>query len=90
MDGDRRPLTYSGYFNDADKLADAVESITSATGIYVTPNDVDPRLLARAKNNIRPSGKGNPATSDKDIIARRFPPDRLRLHPTGRDLRQRR
>lgn len=72
VNGDRRPLTYSGYFDNADDLAAEVATIKSATGIYFIPNDVDPRLLARAKNRIRPSGKGNPATADKDITNRRF------------------
>jgi hypothetical protein len=66
---DRRPHTISGYFNDANKLADAVEQIKSAKGIYVIPNPVKPALLGRSVNKARAAGK-DPTTSDTDIARR--------------------
>ena len=68
---DRRPHTESGYFDDPDKLAEEVTTITSAKGIYFTPNAVNPALLARASNRIRPAGK-EPTTSDRDIVRRKW------------------
>lgn len=68
---DRWPHTESGYFDDPAKLADALESITSAKGIYIIPNAVDPALLARAANRIRKTPKGE-STQDTNIIRRRW------------------
>lgn len=67
--GDRRPGTYSGYFNNADLFAKAVGTIESAKGIYVTPNPVNPALLARAANRIKRIEKGA-CTQDQDILSR--------------------
>jgi hypothetical protein len=67
----RAPHTVSGYFDDPDKLAEAAAQISSAKGIYFIPNPVNPALLARAANRIRPVGK-EPTTSDTDIIARHW------------------
>ncbi|MFQ5463785.1 MAG: AAA family ATPase, partial [Phycisphaerae bacterium] len=69
--GDRRPATYFGYFDDPAKLAQAMTAIKSAKGIYFVPNRVDPALMARAENRIRKAGKGD-TTSDGDIIGRRW------------------
>lgn len=69
--GDRHPATYSGYFNDAEKFADAVMSIKSATGIYLTPNPVDSALLARASNRIKRAGRGE-TTADTNILRRKW------------------
>ena len=69
--GYRRPHVESGYFDDVEKLAAAAASITTAKGIYFTPNPVKPALLARAANRIRPAGK-DPLTSDHDTTARRW------------------
>lgn len=66
-----RPSTFSGYFDDADKLATAVSELASATGIYFTFNEPDPALLARAVNRLRKSDKGT-TTSDGNIIRRRY------------------
>jgi len=66
-----RPQTVSGYFNDPWKLAKAVSTqIVSATGVYFTPNPVDPALLARASNHLAPAKQGQ-TTADKDILSRR-------------------
>ncbi len=45
--------TYSGYFNDFEKLADAASKYNgSVSGIYVTLNPAKPELLARASNRV--------------------------------------
>lgn len=69
--GDRYPATYSGYLDNVDDLVKALASITSAKGIYITPNPVNPSLLARAANRIRKTPKGE-STSDLDIVRRRW------------------
>ena len=68
---DRWPHIESGYFDDHRKLAEAAATITSAKGIYFTPNPVNPSLLARASNRSRAAGK-NPTTSDTDIVRRNW------------------
>jgi hypothetical protein len=64
--------TVSGYFNDPDKfakVANALDSLKRATGIYFTLNPVDPALLARANNRlIVPKA----ATSDEQIVCHRW------------------
>ncbi len=62
VNGDRRAFTYSGYFNDPEKLADAAESITSAAGVYIIPNDVDLRLNSTSQE--RDSDKWQGKSSD--------------------------
>jgi hypothetical protein len=69
--GDRWPGTYTGYFDGARDALAALDSMTSAKGIYFVPNPVDPALLARAANRIRRAGKGD-STSDHDIIRRHW------------------
>ncbi len=68
---DRWPATYSGYFNDPDKLVAAVLTIKTAKGIYATMNPCNPALLARGKNRIRKAPKGE-STADTDIVRRRW------------------
>ena len=68
---ERRSHTESGYFDDIDKLAEAADTITSAKGVYFVPNVINPALLARASNRIRPAGK-EPTTSDHDIDRRNW------------------
>ncbi len=71
----RRPHTVSGYFDDPDALASAAMKIAPyAKGIYVTPNPVNPALLARSANRIRPLTERDASTSDADIVARRWLP----------------
>ncbi|MGD9691096.1 MAG: AAA family ATPase [Phycisphaerales bacterium] len=66
------PATLSGYFDCPEKLADAVEKIVSARGIYIIPNAVDPALLNRAFNRIKVVGKTDPLTTDTGITRRRW------------------
>jgi hypothetical protein len=68
---DRRPHIESGYFDDIDRLAEAAVTVKTAKGFYFVPNAVDPALLARAVNRIRPAGK-EPTTADHGIVARRW------------------
>lgn len=68
---DRRPHVESGYFDDVDKLAEAAATVTKAKGFYFIPNVVNPALLARAHNRLRPAGR-EPTTSDHDIERRRW------------------
>jgi hypothetical protein len=42
------------------------------TGIYITLNPLDPALMARANNRLKPVGKGTLSATDKDVIARRW------------------
>ncbi len=63
--------TYSGYFDDAEKLAKAAASLKTAKGIYFTPNPVDPDLIARASNRIRKTPKGE-STQDTNITGRKW------------------
>jgi hypothetical protein len=48
-----------------------VTAITKAKGIYFVPNVVNPALLARAHNRMRPAGR-EPTTADHDILRRRW------------------
>jgi hypothetical protein len=61
----------SGYFDDLDKLAEAVRRIESYQGIYFIPNPVDPAVIARAHNRVRKIEKQS-LTSDREIIRRRW------------------
>ncbi len=70
----------NGYFNSVDALLEELQTLHSADGICMTLNPVNPDLLARAKNRLIPSKRGE-GTSDRDIIRRRrwlvdFDPDR--------------
>src|SRR4029453_1444058 len=71
MDGERRALTYSGYFNDAKRAAEALALLRSAGGIYITMNPVEPSLLARSVNKLRVASK-NCTTADHNIIRRNW------------------
>ena len=66
---DRFAQTYSGYFNNPADIAREVLRLTSAKGIYFVPNQVDPALLARSVNKLRPAKK-EPLTSDANIVRR--------------------
>ena len=66
----RQPHIIAGYFDDHDKLATAVANyITRAEGIYVTLNEINPALLARAYNRL--ADRLKPTTGDADILRRR-------------------
>lgn len=68
---DRRPHTLSGYFNDPEKLAQALCGIRSAKGIYFVPNPIKPDLLTRSVNKARRIDK-DPTTGDRDIARRHW------------------
>lgn len=68
----RRPHVVSGYFDDVDALATAAVSISPfAKGVYTVMNEVNPALIARAVNRIRPVNN-EPLTGDNDILSRRW------------------
>ena len=63
--------TIAGYFDDAERLADAVLSIDGTVpGVYVTLNPCKPALLARAANRLQDCAAVT--TSDVDILHRRW------------------
>ncbi len=70
--GYRREHIESGYF-DYEHIEDvpkALEELT-ARGVYFTPNPVNPVLLARTANRMKPAKK-DATSSDKDILQRRW------------------
>ena len=78
----------SGYFDDLETLAAAVDpldSLPGVQGIYVTLNEVNPALLSRRANRIKTRlGKKDATTADSDILARRwFPVDIDPARPSG-------
>lgn len=69
----RREHIESGYF-DYDHISavpEALKRLLSFRGVYVTVNPVNPDLLARAVNRLRPAGR-NPTTADTDTVRRRW------------------
>lgn len=68
--------TLSGYYNDLDKLAldGGALDAEAAGSIYVTLNPVQPALLARAANRYVEMKKDGRATSDSEIVTRRWLP----------------
>jgi hypothetical protein len=66
--------TVSGYYDDHALLADEAGKLENrGYSVYVTLNEVDTALLARASNRARKVYK-EPATSDSDIVRRRWLP----------------
>lgn len=63
----------SGYFDyeHISAVLEALKRLLSFRGVYVTVNPVNPDLLARAVNRLRPAGR-NPTTADTDIVRRRW------------------
>ena len=63
--------TISGYFDNHDAFSEAVRTLDGQSygGIYFTPQVIDPRLLARAFNKMKP---GIPATSDNNVLFYRW------------------
>nr|MBP7300132.1 hypothetical protein [Methanoculleus sp.] len=81
-------VTHSGYFDDYERLARAVEALDadpSVAGIYVTLNTPNPALLARRANRIKLRlSRKDATTADADIIRRRwFPIDIDPVRPSG-------
>ncbi len=65
--------TVSGYFTNPDEMARAATAISGkAEGVYFTLNPVNPALLARADNRVKPYAKHT--TNDADILRRRWLP----------------
>jgi len=80
--------TASGYFNDSEKLASAVQILENRgeyAGIYVTLNPVNPDLLARRANRLETKlSRSDSTTGDADIISRRWLPiDIDPVRPSG-------
>lgn len=77
---------YSGYFSEPEALAKAADQFDKQQPQYcsVTINPVNPALLARAANKMKALKKGDPTTSDDDIIGRRWLPiDLDPVRPAG-------
>ena len=75
--------TVSGYFDDHKAFCKAVKRAdeTKHGGIYFTLQVIDPRLIGRAFNRVRPSDL---ATNDKNVIAYRWlPVDLDPVRPAG-------
>jgi len=71
----RGATTESGYFDDWEALELAASELDRrGYQVYVTLNELDPALLARAANRTRRMGKGDHATSDRNIRLRRWLP----------------
>ena len=70
--GYRREHIEAGYFDygHIGEIPRALNNI-SARGVYFNPNSVNPALLARAANRMKPAGKDS-STTDSDIIRRRW------------------
>ncbi|MBA2442523.1 MAG: DUF3987 domain-containing protein, partial [Rubrobacter sp.] len=65
--------TVSGYFDDHEALAEQAHKLDEqGYAVYVTLNEVDPALLARAANKISRYPKAT--TSDTNILRRRWLP----------------
>jgi hypothetical protein len=63
--------TISGYFDDPEKLAAAVEEFDGCyPAIYISLNPCNPALLARANNRLKPYTEQT--TSDNYILRRRW------------------
>ena len=80
--------THSGYFDDHEALARAVEALDAdpaVAGIYVTLNTVNPALLARRANRIKMRlSRKDATTADTDILRRRWlPVDIDPVRPSG-------
>jgi hypothetical protein len=75
--------TVSGYFDNHEEFCKAVQKADKFPheGIYFTLQKIDPRLIGRAFNRLRPSDK---TTSDSDVIAYRWLPiDLDPVRPSG-------
>ena len=79
------PHTIAGYFDDPEALAKAVASyIASANGIYITANEFNPALLARAANRLK-DRQGRPDHQRWRCGAPALAAGRPRPRPPGRD-----
>lgn len=82
VDG-RKQRVDSGYFDDFEQVARVITAYTRrAEGIYMTLNPINPALLARAANRIKPWS--NLTTADVDITHRCWLPiDIDPVRPSG-------
>lgn len=64
--------TDSGYFDDPAALIAAVRPLDGRENVYLTVNPVQPALLARAANRIKP--RSRTTTGDGQIVERRWLP----------------
>ena len=79
---DYRPVL-SGYFDSTEALVSSVEQLPKCGGIYMIPNPIDPRLLARAANRFIPARSGM-TTADEHILHRKnFTVDLDPVRPGG-------
>jgi hypothetical protein len=69
LSGNYRTGIISGYFDNADACLSELERLTSAVGVYVTLNPVDPALLSRCANRLDLARK-NSNTGDQHIVRR--------------------
>ena len=67
----RYKRTYSGYFNNPTDVLQALRSIKSAMGFYITLQSCHPDLLHRAKNKLM-EAKKDYTTPDKYITQYNF------------------
>jgi hypothetical protein len=75
--------TVSGYFDNYRAFCEAVQQADQShhDGIYFTLQVIDPRLLARAFNRLKPTDL---STSDKDVkVYRWLPVDLDPIRPSG-------
>lgn len=69
--GTRKGQIDSGYFNSTAEAANAIVSSNGYyQGVYVTPNPVQPELMARSYNRITPWAKTT--TNDPDVVQRNW------------------
>jgi hypothetical protein len=65
--------TQIGFYNDREKMAWDIASLSGhAAGVYIIPDKVNPDLLARSANQLKPYADSGDGASDKDIISRRL------------------
>ena len=65
--------TESGYFEyeQIDVIPNCLDNFQAYGGVYVTMNPVNPDLLARANNRLKPA-KRDTSTKDGDVLRRRW------------------
>ncbi len=68
---DRWASTHAGYFDNPQKLVEALRNVKEATGCYLTLNCIDNALLGRACNRLVKVAKGG-TTSDSNVTRRRW------------------
>ncbi len=82
VNGKRGAIT-SGYFDDHEAFYKAVEFMDTLqhTGMYFTLQVIDPRLIGRTHNRLKPCDL---TTSDKDVLSYRWLPiDLDPVRPSG-------